>query len=106
MRRRLALLIAFSVLFIPVPSSAKTDTSKITIRAANQQNPIEITDASILKNFNVWSGAGTSGNQDKSFIVDWAHGILQEPPSGLTRYEVSFYAKLPNERLIYVVLYA
>ena len=30
---------------------------------------------------------------------------MAEPASGLQRYEVSFYAKTPNERLIYVVFY-
>jgi|SRR4051812_36210783 hypothetical protein len=106
MRRGLALLVAFSVSFIPVALSAKTDTSKITIRPANQSSPTQITDASLIRKFNVWSGAGTSSNEGQSFIVDWAHRSIDAPPAELTRYEVSFYAKFPDERVIYVVLYA
>ena len=30
---------------------------------------------------------------------------MADRPSGLQRYEVSFYAKMPEERVIYVVFY-
>jgi hypothetical protein len=60
-------------------------------------------------NYDVWSGPGTSSTgtraeQVDGFIVDWSRAVT-EPPKGLQRYEVSFYAKLPDERLIYVVFY-
>jgi hypothetical protein len=62
-------------------------------------------------NFNVWTGPGTSWSGGTSprdwvdtFIADWSQGVT-EHPKGLHRYEVSCYAKLPNERLIYVVFY-
>jgi hypothetical protein len=38
------------------------------------------------------------------FVIEWSQGAT-ERRNGLPRYEVSFYAKLPNERLVYVVLY-
>jgi hypothetical protein len=50
-------------------------------------------------------GPDTSSKQADRFIIDWSQGALTEPAKGLQRYEVSVYAKLPNERLIYVVLY-
>ena len=37
-------------------------------------------------------------------MVDWSQPIADHP-SGLHRYEVSFYAKMQDERLIYVVFY-
>ena len=39
------------------------------------------------------------------FSVDWSYGSISDVPDALSTYEVSFYAKLPNERLAYVVHY-
>jgi len=39
------------------------------------------------------------------FIIDWSKRAVAEHPKGLQPYEVSFYSKLPNERLSYVVFY-
>lgn len=36
--------------------------------------------------------------------MNWSEPMA-DPPKGLPRYEVSFYAKMPNERLVYVVFY-
>jgi hypothetical protein len=107
MMRKLRVLVAFLSLAIPVRVFAKADISKITIRGAHLQTPIEITDPKTLANFNVWTGPGTSGTipkQGDKFVIEWSQGAT-ESPKGLQRYEVSFYAKLPNERLVYVVLY-
>lgn len=56
------------------------------------------------------SGKGTYPNEPRleepSFIIDWSQGPTAAPPKALPRYEVSFYAKLPNERPVYVVSYA
>ena len=110
MKRVLLILFAFLPLLISTRSFAKAPTSKITIESADLKSPIEITDPQILPKFNVWSGAGTSctgcptPESTQTFIVDWSQTVA-EPPKGLERYQVSFYAKMPEERLIYVVFY-
>ena len=114
MKRLLSVLVPFLLVAIPAEVFAKADTSKITIKGADLEAPIEITDLKTLAKFSVWTGPGTSctgsgcpgtsAKQTESFIVDWSQAVA-EPPSGLQRYEVSFYAKTPNERLIYVVFY-
>ena len=104
MRRMFAVLVAFLPLVIPARVFAKADISKITIAGADLKTPIKITDPQTLANFNVWTGPGTSSKQADRFIIDWSQGVT-ERPKGLQRYEVSFYAKLPNERLIYVAFY-
>jgi hypothetical protein len=72
---------------------------------------VEITDPKTLARFNVWAGPGSSWSGGKpprdwvdTLIIDWSQAVT-EPPKGLQRYQVSLYAKLPNERLIYVVFY-
>ena len=101
--------------------SAKGLTSKITIAGHNLPSPVEITDANIVKQFQVWSGPGTTvcvggrGNcieGTEGFIVDWSSGAVVQKPSGLQHYEVSFYAidaRVPGqpgpEHLAYVVSY-
>lgn len=95
---------------------AKGDTAKITLTSVDFQNPIEISDPDIVKNFNVWAGAGTfmgGIEANDGFIVDWAAGPVTDRPSGLREYEVSFYVRnvkrAPGEQadvLVYVVTYA
>lgn len=110
MKRPLIIFFVFVLLAIPAELFAKAKTSKIIIKGANLSAPIEITDPKTLANFSVWTGAGTSCTGDcphaaaESFIVDWSQP-LTDHPSGLHRYEVLFYAKLPDEQLIYVVFY-
>jgi hypothetical protein len=111
MGRILAVLVVFLSLAIPARVFAKGDTVRITIKGADLKTPIEITDPKILATFNVWTGPGTSSDAPgfnsnaPGFIIDWSPGPVAEPPKGLQRYEVSFYAKLPKERLIYLVFY-
>ena len=106
MRRILPALGVFLLLAIPAQLFAKAKTDKITITGAGLKVPIEITDPNIVSSFQVWSGAGTSADaQPRSFIVDWSKGQAAEPPKGLPRYEVSFWAKLSEERVVYVVQY-
>ena len=100
-------MVAFLSLVIPARVFAKADISKITIKGADLKTPIEITGPKTLANFNVWTGPGTSGTIPKGadrFVIEWSQGAT-ERPKGVPRYEVSFYEKLPNERLVYVVLY-
>ncbi|HSA91723.1 MAG TPA: hypothetical protein VLE48_01825 [Terriglobales bacterium] len=93
------------VLMAPSRMLAKVPTSRITIQGGGLNAPIEITDANVLGRFFVWADGGTSPNQASAFIIDGSRGPAAERPKGLRRYEVSFYAKLPEERLIYVVQY-
>jgi hypothetical protein len=106
-----ALVISFALAFSP-SLGAKGETTKITISGADLTSPIAITDPVILRQFNVWSGAGTfralGGLENKveateGFIVDWSSGVVGERPAGLQRYEVAFYAggSLP----VYTVFY-
>jgi hypothetical protein len=108
-RQLLSVLVVLLLLAIPTELFAKAHTSKITIKGADLSAPIEITDAKTLANFFVWTGTGTGCTpcpqpSPESFIVDWSHPMTDHP-SGLHRYQVSFYAKMPDERLIYVVFY-
>jgi hypothetical protein len=110
-KRPLSVLYVLLVLTIPAELFAKSETSKIIIKSAVLSAPIEITDPKTLANFVVWTGPGTSCSGEgcaepgtESFIVNWSQPMA-EPPKGLQRYEVSFYTKMPDERLVYVVFY-
>jgi hypothetical protein len=109
MSRLLTVFVPLFLLAVPATMFAKAITSKIIIKGADLKTPIEITDPKTLANYEVWSGPGTSwtgtrAEQGDGFIVDWSRAVT-EPPKGLQRYEVCFYAKLPDEQLIYVVFY-
>jgi hypothetical protein len=107
-----AALAIFFALAISPSLGAKGETTKIAISGADLTSPIAITDPVILRQFNVWSGAGTfralGGLENKvegteGFIIDWSSGVAAERPAGLQRYEVAFYAggSLP----VYTVFY-
>jgi len=108
MKRLLSVSVTFLLLVIPAQVFAKGKTVKITIQGVDLKTPIEITGPKVLTEFQVWSGPGTSSSAPgfnpnaPGFVVDWSQAVA-EPPKGLQRYEVSFYAKMPNRRLIYVV---
>ena len=98
--------------------SAKGTTTKIIINGDNLSAPIDITDPTIIQRFLVWSGPGTFVSQGgvetegtEGFIIDWPSGVVGERPSGLRRYQVSFYvtdqrfAEARPEELAYVALY-
>lgn len=106
LKRMLLVLFTFPLIAVPSDMFAKAQTCKITITGADLKAPIEITDPRILVNFNVWSGVGTSSTSsgvttqgDSGFIIDWPLGAIAQTPKALTRYQLSFYAKLPEERL-------
>ena len=106
MRMALAVLLnSLLILCIPAPLLAKGKTVKITIKGADLKAPIEISDAKILANFQVWTGPGTSGADRQSLIIDWSQGPVRKPPESLRRYQVSFHTD-PNEQIVYVVYYA
>jgi hypothetical protein len=106
----MGLSLMFLLLVNAAPVFAKGETVKIVIQGADLTTPIQITDPKDLADIQVWSGKGTYSNEPRleepSFIIDWSQGPTTEPPKALPRYEVSFYADRPKERLVYVVLYA
>ncbi len=104
------LLILLLAIAVPAPLLAKGQIVKIAITGADLTVPIEITDFRNLKDVdvNVWAGPGVKINgkeQTEGFIIDWPRGAVVDHPSGLQHYEVEFYAKLDEVRLVYVVFY-
>jgi hypothetical protein len=89
----------------PFPGVCQGEYQQDHNQKASDRKSIEITDAKLLRNFRVWAGSGTSPDDAKSLIVDWSRGRVAEAPKGLQRYEVDFYARFPDERLIYLVFY-
>jgi hypothetical protein len=109
LRRRFVVLLAFLLLAVPALVFAKANISKISIKGPDLKNPIEITDSNELTQFDLWCGpgtswTGTSPRRNDKFIVDWSQPVT-ERPKALRRYEVSIFAKLPEERLVYVLFY-
>lgn len=113
MKQLPSVLVILLLLAIPAELFAKGETSKIIIKGVNLSAPIGITDPKTLAHFGVWTGPGTwckgapgcSKPTTESFVVNWSQPMAGPPPKGLPRYEVSFYAKMPTERLVYVVFY-
>jgi hypothetical protein len=125
MKTMLACSIGLTALLIASTSlSAKGLTIKITINGARLVTPIEIDDATVIAPFQVWAGPGTKTcvrnvcrEGTEGFIVNWSSGFVTEPPAGLQRYEVTFYAseeqRTPDgsrfetlsPRIVYIVLY-
>ena len=121
MRQIAAVCVSLALLIAPVV--AKGPTTRIVIKDLDRGNVSEITDRSVLDQFQVWAGRGTySGPPDRTtegtqgFIIDWQAGVVDQRPSQLRRYEISFYvtrqtagvspvADAPAEELAYVVLY-
>ncbi len=93
------------------PVLAKSKIVKITIKGADLQTPVEITDAKVLENFQVWTGPGTGSNAPgfnpnaPGFIVDWPQGPVAKVPGELRKYQVFFHAE-PHDQIVYVVSYA
>jgi len=118
--RRFALTCLAVSLFL-APLSAVGLTSRIVIRDLDRGSVSEITDRSVLTQFQVWSGQGTysgppgQGTEGtQGFIIDWPAGIVEQRPSQVRRYELRFYVEpritsarpvLGAEELAYVVLY-
>jgi hypothetical protein len=87
----------------------------IEVRGPLLMTPIRITDPTIQE-FSVWAGPGVNGSgieNAKGFIIDWHKGVVDQPPTGLTRYELSFYdgcrlaqnCQGEKPSLVYVVAY-
>jgi hypothetical protein len=71
-----SLLIVFSATILVF---AKGTTTKVMITSAELQSPIEISDPEVLKNFNVWSGPGTS--QISPFLLSTTTFLSEDPTS-------------------------
>jgi len=102
-----------------VALAAKGSTSRISISGGNLADSLEIREADVVNEFQIWAGPGTRScvaghcaEGSEGFIVDWSAGAVSARPSGLRRYQVSFFvegkqspAQPKPERLAYVVLY-
>jgi len=111
-------LCLLAILIAPARLWGKGDMVLIEVKGGALRSPIRITDTRIQE-FNVWAGPGVNNatlENAKGFIIDWHSGTASPPPSGLERYEVSFYAgcnSIPDDpqclaeqpRLAYVVSY-
>ena len=110
MKRIVGLSLMFFFLVNTTPLFAKGEPLKIVVQGADLITPIQITDPTVLADIQVLSGKGTYSNEPRleepSFIIDWSQGPTAGPSKALPGYEVSFYANLPTQRLVYVVLYA
>lgn len=87
---------------------AKSETARVTISGNDLSQPIEITDGSTLKTFNLYNGPGSSINDVPDLhtgIGIWFQGIVADPPKGLHQYEVLFYGRLPDKKVMYAVTY-
>lgn len=101
---RIRLAVILVLLSLSAQIFAKDNTIRITITGTGLQTPIEITDPSIVSQFDVWSGPGTDQNQTEGLNVAWHRGVAQVP-KGLTVYTVSFLISRPDSRT-YLVRYA
>jgi hypothetical protein len=100
MRTAVAVFLALSLtLSTASPVLAKRRTVKITIKGSDLKAPIEISDPTILANFQVWTGPGTSTADRQGLIIDWSQGPVRETPQALRRYQVSFHAD-PNDQIV------
>ncbi len=80
-------------------ASAKGVTARIVISGGELAEPIVITDPSLLERFSVWSGPragrrvqGGEWEADLSrAFMDFRAGVLGEPPTGATRFNVALY---------------
>lgn len=111
-----AALCALVTLIAAAPAFAKGTTTKVTITGDGLPTPLEISDAAVLKDFNLWSGRGTFANDvegTEGFIIDWASGTIPNRPNGLRTFMLSFYVRYANrpfneqpDQLAYIVSYA
>ena len=93
--------------------SAKGITTRVRIAGATLAEPVDLTEPGVLASANVWSGPGTFVNDVEAtdgFIIDWASGVVTEPPATGQSFDVSFYvtdlngaASRQPEHLAYVV---
>ena len=116
MKRMAIAMFGLLMLFFGPVLSAKGDMVLIEVKAKSLRAPIKITDTKIQE-FNVWAGPGVNGvglREAEGFVADWKKGVVAEPPAGLERYELSFYAGCVTDprclgeypTLVYVVTYA
>ena len=87
-------------------------TFAIELRGDGFEQPLVITDPSIVKKLSFWVGPGTNmtdfmcpDGAEKS-IVDWDAGVVTDRPAGLRRIEVKFRVGWsPESKDAYFVLY-
>src|SRR5258705_12578827 len=84
--------------------SAKGETTKITIAGTTLAKPIETTDTNVVRQFQAWTGPGTSvcvggrGNcveGTAGVMVEWSSDSVADRPSALQPYEGPTHATPP-----------
>jgi hypothetical protein len=100
MNERVAALAKLAVLLVlgtPIATWAKAPTTEITISGGGLGRVVEVTDPQLLSMSNVFLGQ----------FLDQSRSPLDEGPSGLKAYEVSFYVRAAENdvRKMYVVYY-
>jgi hypothetical protein len=74
---------------LPVFAWAKTDVSRIEIRAGARIHTIETAD--LARRISIWNGPGTSsGRTGPQSLADWSAGSV-EPPVGLSAARVTLF---------------
>jgi hypothetical protein len=96
---------ALAVLSAPSSLLAKGATVRVVITGPDIPQSIKIAEASTLTAFNVWTGPGTSSNEDVGFIVQWSQTVAP-PPATVVRYQLSFYTEEKVDQPSYVVFYS
>lgn len=87
-------------------------TIAIELRGDGLEQPILITDPSILEKLSFWVGPGTNMREFMRFdeseksIVEWYAGVVTERPAGLQRVEVKFrVGSSPESTAAFFVFY-
>ena len=93
----LAAILLVVWLWLPSTVSAKGPVDMITVTGPGLNSAVEITEPDSLAPFDPW----TRG------FIDWGRGIIDEPPTSLQTYEVTFYLDNDGSRnRIYVIEYS
>jgi hypothetical protein len=98
---RRAFVALYLILGTGIALFGKGTTTRITITGGTLREPVQITDAAVLRNFSVWDWARPSHD---GFIVAYSNRSLPDPPKSWPRYEVAFYTDAADHPS-YVVSY-
>jgi hypothetical protein len=113
-------LAVIMALGLPAALAAKGATSRINISGGSLDRPVDIRSATVTRQFQIWSGPGTTTctaarrcvEGRDGFIVDWSAGPVGAKPDGLQRYQIAFFVQEDGvagqqapEQLAYVVVY-
>jgi hypothetical protein len=99
---RTVTVLASLLFIIVVDLSAKGPTVRIRIEGDSLSKPVEITDREVLRNFGVWDWPTP---QRDGFVIQYSPTSLPEPSPSWRKYKVTFFARTPEPRAVYTVVY-